>query len=231
MIKSFTFSLSAEGALGLLFGILAWVAEINWVGRAFLVLISFGLVSHIAWRLHEKRTIRAFIVLSGIITVSVLTWRPIYDGALSWTLSPPSRVVLSAATADDQQKLLSTAGSTYLRCHYPKRENAMPFAQARDHFRVYGNTIGISSDLSEIPGGLKFTFTPTPKSILHFGVARSLSIAMRRNGEDVLVDIESKFPGALAILGLIPEDVKKPDPWENAIETLLRANHGSCRVL
>jgi hypothetical protein len=71
--------LSLEGVLGLLLGIVAAVAEMNWAIRGFLVVAALVLIGHLAWRIHWQPAIRGILILVGAAILLVVTWRPIVN--------------------------------------------------------------------------------------------------------------------------------------------------------
>jgi hypothetical protein len=75
--------LSVEGAIGLLIAVVAAAGDMNWILRSILVLLGFGVIGHLAWRIPRRGTLaialKATITLALAIGLLAVTWHAIWQ--------------------------------------------------------------------------------------------------------------------------------------------------------
>jgi hypothetical protein len=250
--------LSVEGAIGLLVAIFAAAGDMNWIERGILVLFGLGLIVDLARRIPMQGRFgvltKAVFALALASSLLYATCGPIWEDfhkknpnvVFHWpiTFGISERANSLRGNPPDMPPLdlpgppLSHFGKVLYICPAPPKVDSVDrdaaVAVIRRNADIYGNALGLSLVLNDIPYGVRFDLTPknTEGESRMVGVQR-VTIQLEAASQGIFVTVLMHLTGAMAMLESmgVDRDSDMEKLWTKQVEQMVSAPEGKCRLL
>jgi hypothetical protein len=133
---------------------------------------------------------------------------------------------------------LSKWGKVMYLCPLPQetdpRDPAAIKAEIRRNAELFGNAMGVSVVLTDIPFGVRFDVTANgAEGKLRLGAVERFTLQMERANRGLFVTVLMELPGALSMLGFmqIEKDSEVEKTWTKFVEKAVNSPEGKCRLL
>jgi hypothetical protein len=135
-------------------------------------------------------------------------------------------------------KLQSTVGKTIYVCSEQSPTQTMTRKEFEQTLKVYGESLGVSATVSDIPDGLKIEFSAdTPEGKIRLGSIKRWTLEVRTTGKRIIATSSVEFADLLGVLGelfqMMPVDPTNKQTIEamRMIEQLIGVPEGGCQII
>jgi hypothetical protein len=249
--------LSRDALLGIVAcvaGIAGVVFELQWITRSVLVAFAVALIFYTVRRHSSHIVLKAIIGIVIAATFVTFSCGPIWvdfhkkhpNVALQWpvTFHATNEIATPRLEPPDLPPLdlpgppLSKWGKVLYLCPLPSKVDPADRVAAREAIRrnadIYGNALGVSVVLNDIPYGVRFDVTAKgAEGEARMGPAQRFTVQLEAASKGIFVTVLLNLPGGLGVLESVgvdrDSDIEKV--WTNQVERMVGAPEGKCRLL
>jgi hypothetical protein len=239
--------------VALVAAIIMWFAPPNWEIGIPVVLGSISVVVFTALRHPSHAYIRGTVAVLIVALLITVAWRPIWDSfhkdyphvAFHWPISfgDSERPTTALSDPPDLPPLdlpgppLSKWGKVLYICPLPPKidvNREAVKAAIRRNADIYGNALGISLVLNEIPYGIRFDITAkNAEGDSRMAGVQRVTIQLEAASQGIFAIVSMNLAGGMAMLESVgvdrDSDIEKL--WTKEVERIVGVADGKCRLL